>query len=119
MRRWHVVSWLVVVVLFGSDRAVAEPLRGVELHPDAPDSLIKAFAGSGINTLVIDYRRQADLDERSFVASVARWGKRAKRHQLRCLLAVRLFGPRDYTGARGSFVRGVEGISFVRRSSMV
>jgi len=114
MRRWHVVSSLTVVVLFGSEPGVAEPLRGVELHPDAPDSLIKAFAGSGINTLVIDYRRQADLDERSFVESVARWGKRAKQHELRCLLAVRLFGPRDYTGAKGNFVRGVEGITCMR-----
>ena len=101
MRRWHALSSLTVVALFGSTPGAAEPLRGLELHPDAPESVIQAFAKHGINSLVIDFRRQADLDERSFVESVALWGKRAKQHGLRCYLAVRLFGPRDYTGAKG------------------
>ncbi|MBN1342269.1 MAG: hypothetical protein JXQ73_06295 [Phycisphaerae bacterium] len=105
---------LAAVVLFGGEPSLAEPLRGIELNPDAPESAVATFAKGGINALVIDFRRQADLTESSFVESVARWGKLAKRYGLRCYLAVRLFGPSDYTGAKGNFVGGVEGITFMR-----
>ncbi|MBN1344801.1 MAG: hypothetical protein JXQ73_19060 [Phycisphaerae bacterium] len=89
----------------------AEPLRGIELHPDAPDAVVEAFAKSGVNTIVVPFRTQGDLDDPAFVASIARWGKLAKRHRLRCLVAIRLFGPPDYTGAKGGFVRAVEAVA--------
>ncbi len=114
MKHWHVPSLLAAVALFYPRPGVAAPLRGLELHPDAPDSVVRVFAEHGINSLVIDFRRQANLDERSFVKSVASWGRRAKKHGVRCYLAVRLFGPRDYTGANGRFVGGVEAITFMR-----
>ncbi len=94
--------------------AASEPLRGIELHPDTPDAVVKAFAKSGINTVVLSFRRQGNLADPAFVKSLSRWGKLAKQYKLRCLLAVRLFGPRDYVGYEGGFTRAIEAIATTR-----
>ncbi len=103
--------WLApVLVLITIDGTFANvlPFRAIELDSDAPASLAETFSKSGINTLVIPFRRQGDLDDPNFVNAVSRWGKVARQQNLRCLITIRLFGPSDYTGAKGSFALGVE-----------
>jgi hypothetical protein len=101
---------LIAILVSRMPPALAEPLRGIELDPNAPESVVRAFAGSGINTLVVPYLKQGDLNDPTFVQSLSRWGRLAGKYKLRCLVAIRLFGPSDYTGAEGSFVGGVEAL---------
>ncbi len=110
-RQRFCLAFAAVLVACWPARGLAAPLRGIELHPDAPESVVKAFAQSGLNTVVIPFRRQGDLSEPAFVKSLARWGKLAKRYKLRCLVAVRLFGPPDYAGAKGGYTRCVEAVA--------
>lgn len=92
----------------------SEPLRGVELAPGAPDSLVTAFAEAGINTVVVPFRRQGDLEAAAFQAALARWGRLAARHKVRCLPVIRLFGPPDYTGCRRGYRRALDAIAGAR-----
>ncbi len=105
---------IVAAVVFGFGSALAEggqPLRGIELDPRAPERVVACFGDSGLNTVVVPFRRQGDLEDKAFQESLARWGALAKKRGMRCLIAVRLFGPSEYTGCTGSFRRGKEAIA--------
>ncbi len=91
----------------------AEPMRGIELDPNAPESLVKPFADAGVNTIVVPFRKQGDLSDRSFVDALRRWGALSKKHNLRCLVAVRVFGPYDYVGAEHGYTRAKESFAGV------
>ena len=101
----------IVLCLYCSLAVGAEPVRGIELDPQAPEHVVACFADSGVNTIVVPFRRQGDLEDKTFQQNLARWGELAKKQGMRCLIALRLFGPSEYTGCTGSYRKGKEAVA--------
>ncbi len=112
---WHIplVALFTWVVSIGAQPLCGEPMRGVELDPNAPASLAKAFADAGVNTVVVPFRAQGDLSDKAFTDAMRRWGRLSKEHGLRCYVAVRVFGPYDYVGAERGYTRAKESFAGV------
>lgn len=108
-RSWTLFITVLLMAVLPS--LAAQPFRGIELHPDAPESVLKTFVENGVNSVVIPFCRQGDLNDPAFVKTLARWATLCAKHKLRCFVAIRLFGPYDYVGSKGGFRTAIEGIA--------
>lgn len=113
MRRMRFLAILAWMLLMRAEPLLGEPMRGVELDPRAPASLVKTLADAGVNTVVLPFRTQGDLSDEDFVQAVRRWGRLSKQHGVRCFVAVRVFGPYDYVGAQRGYSRAKESFAGV------